>query len=216
MLQCVIFDMDGTLLDTERVTMPIWIAAGKSLGYEIQEDFMLSILGTNRPFYEKQLTCTYGSDFPLPQFRQRIEALTADYYATHPVPLKAGAMELLQVLKERGITVVLATSSDFEEAERNLVGAGIRSYFDVVVTGDMISHGKPQPDIFLRAMQEAKSTPDRSIVIEDSHNGFLAGIAAGCRTFLVPDLIAPQPADAARAAGVLKSLRDLIPLLPSL
>lgn len=216
MLQCVIFDMDGTLLDTERVTMPLWIAAGKALGYEIQENFVLSILGTNRPYYEKQLTCTYGSDFPLQQFRQRIADLTENYYATHPVPVKAGAKELLQKLKARCIKTALATSSDEKETERNLAGAGLQDAFDVVVTGDMIARSKPHPDIFCKAMQLAGSTPETSVVLEDSHNGFLAGIAAGCRTFLVPDLISPPPADTARATGVLERLSDLIPLLPLL
>ena len=216
MLRCAIFDMDGTLLDTERLSVPAWVQAGRVYGYTVPGDFMLPLLGSSTAHICETFLAAFGPDFPIEQVWKRRIQITRDFYERNPVPLKSGARELLAALKDMGVKLALATSTHREIAQLEMEKAQLWEYFDVTVTGDMVSAGKPDPEIFLLALRLADCGARESIVVEDSVNGTLAGAASGCRTILVPDLNRPDEATRAKAYRVLHSLDELIPLLPQL
>ena len=132
------------------------------------------------------------------------------------LPKRPGLDELLEELARRDLPAVLATSTGRATALRYLELARVNRYFKGAVCGDEVEHGKPAPDIFLRAAALAGAAPGQCMVLEDSPNGLRAGAAAGCRAVMVPDLDPATPELAALAAAVVPSLREAIPLLDTL
>ena len=108
------------------------------------------------------------------------------------VPVKEGVHEILAFFKEKGMPIAVASSSLPGQIEANLKNAGIKTYFAEIVSGTEVEHGKPAPDIFLLAARRIGCAPQECFVFEDSENGVKAGFAAGCATFMVPDLIEPS------------------------
>lgn len=216
MLDCVIFDMDGTLLDTERISVDAWQAANRKFGYEIPADFIISYFGTTRDKIDQLYRDTYGPDFPIEQIRAERMELGRQYFLEHPVPVKPGAAELLQHLRERNVVTALASSTFHTQVEEQLRRAGLRDLLDIVVGGDMVSRSKPEPDIFLLALEKANARAAYSLVVEDTENGARAGIAAGCPTVIVPDLRQPGQEVRDRLFACCPSLLDLIPLVDQL
>ena len=110
-------------------------------------------------------------------------------YDNGRLPMKPGIVELLKFLKENGIKTAVASSTRKAVVTREITDAGLLSYFDVLICGDMVARSKPAPDIFLKAAEELKVDPSRSYVIEDSYNGIRAAHSAGMRAFMVPDML---------------------------
>ena len=181
MYNTVIFDMDGTLYDTERIYMQGWLSAG------VPEELYYSFIGTSSGFIYDKLT----------QNGLNADQVIADKVAyvnrelDKGIPLKPGALETLQWLKQNGWKTAIATSSRMEVADRYLDDTNMRGFFTKVVSGYQLEHGKPAPDIFLMAALQLQSAPGDCIVVEDSFNGVRAGHAAGMYTVMIPDLIQP-------------------------
>ena len=158
----------------------------------------------------------FGPEFDFMELRgacvERMEA----QIAAKGLPKRPGLDELLEELARRDLPAVLATSTGRVTALRYLELARVNRYFKGAVCGDEVEHGKPAPDIFLRAAALAGAAPGQCMVLEDSPNGLRAGAAAGCRAVMVPDLDPATPELAALAAAVVPSLREAIPLLDTL
>ena len=199
MLNTVIFDMDGTLYDTEKIYRMGWLEAGVPLS--MYEGF----IGTSRVHIFETLA-ENGFD-PEAVFEKR--TICVERELAKGIEIKPGAVEALTWLKENGWTSLIATSSKAETAYRYLKETGMGHFFADVVSGNQLEHGKPSPDIFLMAAEQAGKTPAECVVVEDSFNGVRAGRAANMYTVMVPDLAQPDEEIRAAADIILPSLSEL-------
>ena len=203
LITAAIFDMDGTIFDTEQIYRRAWLSAG------VPEPLYRSYIGTPRAYIKKLLT---ENGFDAEEIYRQKDAFTAAETAVH-VPVKPGAETCLAFLKEHGIRCAIATSSSVETAQTYLAKSGLAPYFDVVCSGNQVEHGKPAPDVFLYAAELLGTAPEECFVAEDSFNGVRAGHAAGMFTVMIPDLVAPDEEILTLADACLENLAQLPDLL---
>lgn len=189
MVEAIIFDMDGLMLDTENVAIVCWQKAGEQFGYTITRELMLQAIGRTVTDTKKLLLNHFGEDFPYEEARKVRAGHTKDYIETKGIDTKEGLMDLLIYCQNEGIPIAVATSTHRHHAESLLEKAGIKSYFNHIICGDDVSNGKPAPDIFLLASKTLGINIDQCIILEDSENGILAASRAGAIPIWVPDLI---------------------------
>lgn len=212
-LHAVIFDMDGLMLDTERIYHHTWRIAGAELGYPFSDELLHGTTGRTFSDCYRLLRQTLGEGFPLTEFQQLWPRHWRRYVEQHGILQKPGLAELLDLLEEYAIPKAVATSTTYDEALFTLRAGGIADRFRVIVTGDQIKQGKPAPDIFLEAARRLQVTPQRCLALEDSEAGVLAATAAGMVTIMVPDTQQPSAAVAARARHVFPSLHEVRQLI---
>lgn len=182
----VIFDMDGTLLDTQRIAIPAWDWAGELQGFKGMGKYVPNACGVNVNGRIKYLRESFpGLDV------EKFEEDFGGYIRENIVVCyKPGALELLQFLKKKGIRIALASGSNHETIDHNLNEVGATDIFDVAVGGVDVENGKPAPDIFLLAAKKLGADPENCFVIEDSANGIKAGHTAGMKCIGIPDIVA--------------------------
>ena len=211
----VIFDMDGVIVDSEAVYTAGYLHAAELYDLPI-EDMKTAVgraVGVIDAMERQIMIETFGH---LPQFSMdKTYKACRDYFnnivETGQMELKPGAAQILQILKNRNIPVGLASSSPRTMIEKVLERHDVLQYFDVVISGDMVLKGKPDPEIFLRcadAMGIPVSKYSETFVIEDSHNGIRAAYAAGMKPVMVPDQLPPTQEMREKAAVILPSLTD--------
>ena len=191
MVKGVIFDMDGTMFDTERLSTKGWIYAGKKLGVDIPVALTDSFRGRNPQAIRKKFAAYFGDRLDYDTAR----AMKHEYFdevTKESVPHKEGLQDLLEYLKEHEIPAVVATSTERKRASRLIHMSGIEHLISNAIYGDMVERGKPEPDIFLEAARQLGRPAAECTVIEDSPNGLRASRRAGCRTLFVPDLWRPE------------------------
>lgn len=191
MIKAVIFDKDGTLHDTEKVYHRAWREAAAQMGVPRIMEFVAICTGTNFARTEELWQEFYGDAFEFRPFWALRNAIYDQMIETEGLPVKQGAYELLDYLKENGYKIGLATSTNAPRVQRHLMQSDMKKYFDAVVTGDTVQRGKPAPDIFLIAAERLGVDPAACMGVEDSFNGVRAVKAAGMYTVMVPDMIAP-------------------------
>lgn len=190
-IQGVLFDMDGVLLDSEKLYTRFWREACEFYGYPMTMEQALGMRSLNHVLGKKQLESYFGEGVPYPDIRQKRIELMDNYIKQHGVEAKPGVKELLKFLKENHIKTAVATSSPYYRAMDCLSIVHFDQYFDEVIGGDMIKHGKPEPDIYLTAAKSLDLEPAHCIAVEDSATGLLAAKRAGCYPVMVPDLDQP-------------------------
>lgn len=180
----VIFDMDGTLLDTQRICIPAWDHAGNKQGFKGVGEHIRRVCGMNEAGWTRYLEDNFpGMDTVL--FKREMR----DYIIKNGVVrFKEGAEELLKFLKEKGIKIAIASGSSRESINHHLKEVGADGCFDALVGGRDVEKGKPFPDIFLKVAELISADPKDCFVIEDSSNGIRAGYAAGMKCIGVPDI----------------------------
>ena len=146
MIQAVLFDMDGTLIDTEKYYRIFWPKALAACGYTMTDEQALTMRSLGRPFAPRQLKDWYGEDF--------------DYY----------------VVRDK----------------RKEMMAGLRPYFEKLISATMVAEGKPSPDIYLYACKQLGLAPEECMAVEDSPNGVMSAYRAGCKVVMVPDQTQPD------------------------
>lgn len=213
MQKAVVFDMDGVLFDTERLFMEAGTQLIKEKGIENAEEAVMGCIGLNMRDTKALFLKVCGEDFPFEEYHRKCGALVREKIEKEGLPLKKGVKELLSYLKEAGYKIALASSTSQSGVFKHLERAGLREYFAVVIGGDMIEHGKPEPDIYLRACEELGIKPDTAFAIEDSANGIRSAHGAGLHTIMVPDLIAPTPQLEALLYAKYDSLLDVRDML---
>jgi HAD superfamily hydrolase (TIGR01509 family) len=208
--QAAVFDMDGLLLDTERVCQKAFQDACRYLSLPILNDVYLKIIGTNALSIKKILTTGYGPDLDYESLRvewmKRYHGIV-DFQA---IPVKDGVIDLLNWLREQGIPMAVATSSEKDVALTKLKLAGLDGYFQQLSTGCEITHSKPHPEIFLLAAQRLNTDPRACLAFEDSSHGVRAAMAAGMHVFQVPDLVTPCAEILALGHNIHHSLTDVL------
>ena len=211
MIKAVIFDMDGTLHDTETVFHAAWRKAAAIWDVPDIETTLADCTGRNMAGIEKYWCAKYETPSYADFFEARhrfFEEMTAD-----GIPVKEGAMELLCYLRDHGYKLALATSTRRTGAEQHLKDTGMDGFFDVVMTGNDVENGKPAPDIFLRAAEGLGIEPRYCLGVEDSFNGIRGLYAAGMKPVMVPDITQPTPEIQRMLWAQCRTLADLIPLL---
>ena len=187
MIKAVIFDLDGTLIDTEKYYRIYWPRAVAEFGYTMTDEQALSIRSLGRPFAMEWFRENIDQNLDYWAVRDCRKALMEEFFKIHPIELKPGAIEILSFLRKRRICVALATANEEERANRYLKELGLFEYFDRVICANMVECGKPAGDIYAYACRELGFEPSSCIAVEDSPNGIKSAYAAGCKPVFVPD-----------------------------
>lgn len=208
-VRLVVFDMDGLMFDTERISFLSFSKAVESCGFQLDEATFRKTIAANvkevRQIYLEQ----FGKNFPFEEMLERKFSFAEDYVHQQGVPIKPGLYELLTFLKAREIKMAVATSSNRSVAVDLLQLAKVAQQFDCVVCGDEIERSKPDPEIFLQAAKRLQCDPEDCLVLEDANKGVLAAHRAGMQVIMVPDLVAPDAETRKRALAILNSLSDV-------
>ncbi len=205
----VIFDMDGTMFDTEPISRICWQRAAKPLGVDMPAEVVEEFTGKNLMSVRKICQEAMGDQFDF----DRLYALKKEEYQKAiqaGVPVKPGLIPLLSYLEEQGIPKAIATSSARERAQTTLQSAGMTDRFPIVIYGDDIENGKPAPDINLAAARALNLDPKDCLVLEDSGPGLKSGVAAGCAVIYIPDIVAVSEEDKAEISAELADLTQVI------
>lgn len=213
-MKAVIFDMDGLMFDTERVHIMAWDYASDKLGWNCPGiDMVKKTLGMSIPAAEEVWKSILGDKYDRDKLSEYSQEFMQNYFKNNKVPVKDGLYPLLDFLKRNGYKSAVASSTNNFGVMRNLQSAGIEEYFDAVVTGDMIENSKPAPDIFLKACELLGVYPSEAYALEDSRNGLLSAINAGCKTIMVPDLWEGEKETDALLYAKCNSLNDVINII---
>lgn len=192
MIRAVIFDMDGLMIDTEKLLHKYWIQAANENGYPMKMEHVLQIRSLAAKFAIPKLKEMLGEDFDYYKVRTRRLELMAEHVERYGIEKKNGLDELLDYLKNEEYHLAVATATDMERTTNYLNKIGKFEYFEKIICGPMVENGKPAPDIYLKAAKELNCNPKECIALEDSPNGILAAYRAGCLPIMVPDLDLPD------------------------
>lgn len=213
MIKAVIFDMDGLILDTEKLLVKYWCAAANEAGFPMQREHALNIRSLARKFAIPYLQGIFGKDFDYVKIRGRRMEMMNDYLSGHGLETKPGINELLDWLNAHNIPAAVATATDFERTEKYLTEAGIFKKFSRIVCASMVESGKPEPDIYIYAAKQLGLDPSECMALEDSPNGVRSASGAGCVTVMVPDLTPPDDELRSLIFAEAKTLADVPALI---
>ncbi|WP_313808455.1 HAD family phosphatase [Sphingobium sp.] len=211
-VRAVVFDMDGTLLDTEAEHRRTMAEAAAALGWPFSAELQLAMVGIHRDANRIMLVEHFGADFPLEQFYADSDLLF-EAALEAVIPMRPGVEPVLARLASAGIPMAVATSTEEPHASRRLEKAGLLDYFDAVVTRNDVERPKPHPEPYLLAAKRLGVAAIDAVAVEDSHAGVRSAATAGMATIMIPDLLPPTEAELQLVAAVLPSLHDLAALI---
>jgi len=204
-----IFDMDGLMLDSERITNQAWQKTAADFGYDLTDEMMLECVGCSPALSEMIQKRFLGQDYPYLKIRER----KVDYFeasvAKHGIPIKKGLLELLDLLDAKQVCKAVASSTPQPYVNRRLQATGLYQRFDAIVTASEVEKVKPDPALFLEAARLIGADSRRCLVLEGTPFGVKAADAAGMPVILVPDLAPLPPEICSMAIGVFPSLEEV-------
>lgn len=213
MKKAVIFDMDGLMIDSERVTYNEYVKKLAQLGHhDFTEELYRNCLGKNKQGICQVFIDHYGQDFPMTEVWDDVH-VWIDESLRQYVPKKKGLVELLEYLKANNYKTIVATSSGRARVDEILKNADLTKYFDDSICGDEVTHGKPHPEIFLTACQKLDVKPEEALVLEDSEAGILAAYDGHIDVICVPDMKYPEPQFVEKVTKIVDSLDEVIDYL---
>ena len=209
MIKAVIFDMDGLILDTEKLLVKYWCQAANEAGFPMQREHALNIRSLARKFAIPYLQGIFGEEFDYVKIRSRRMELMKQHISEHGLETKPGIAELLDYLDSKGIPAAIATATDIQRTEDYLGQVGLLGRFSRIVCAAMVENGKPKPDIYLYAAEQLGLPAGGCMALEDSPNGVRSASDAGCVTVMVPDLTQPDEEMYSRIFAKADSLADV-------
>lgn len=192
MIKAVIFDMDGLMIDSERVTFEGYQHVLAKENLTMSEEKYKTLLGKTVKAVHELFKEDYGPQYDVDQIIKDVHAYIAQRFETEGVPLKPGLVELLKYLKENNYKTIIATSSHRNRVDLIVKQAQIDQYFDDSICGDEVTKGKPNPEVFLKACQKLQVSPQDALVLEDSESGINAAYNADIKVIGIPDMKYPE------------------------
>ena len=210
----VLFDMDGLVLDTEKLYTRFWMEACAFYGFPMTLDQALKMRAANAQLSEQNLHSFFG---PAADYRKcrakRIELMDA-FIEENGVETKPGIVELLDALDQRGISAAITSSAPKDRIKQHLASVNLLHRFAAICSGHDVPNGKPAPDIYLHGAASLGLRPGECLALEDSPTGILAAYRAGCVTVMVPDMDQPDETTEKLLHAKVDNLSDVISLLP--
>lgn len=206
-IEAVLFDMDGLMLDTERISMRAWQAGCLEIGFTLTDAQFLDIIGHREADCLRLIRAMHGDRFS----DEALASATRAHYERlleAGVPVMPGLVRALEALDDAGVPMAVATSTHHAVAVAKLRRAGVAHFFRAIVGGDQVARGKPAPDLYLKAAEAVARHPRRCLALEDSGPGLRAAHAAGCVAVLIPDLKPPTAEVRSLAHRVLGAMTD--------
>nr|WP_318001053.1 HAD family phosphatase [uncultured Faecalibacillus sp.] len=216
MIKAIIFDMDGLMIDSERVTFECYQERLKDMNLTMDEEFYKTLLGKPIKGIYQRFYDVYGNDFPIETVIQDVHQLMAERFEKEGVPVKKGLVELLHYLKDNNYKTIVATSSNRDRVDKILAQAKITEFFDDSICGDEVTKGKPNPEVFLKSCQKLGVNVDEAIVLEDSEAGIQASYDANIKVICIPDMKYPEKQYEEKTFKILKDLTEVTAYLKSL
>lgn len=213
-ISAVIFDMDGLMLDTEKIYYRVNHQTASELGFDgFTVDFYKQFIGSGDEGYRAGIYEAFGDDNLAERFLDEADRRLEQVFLKEPIDKKPGVIELLDYLRQEEIPAVVASSTNRRMVDAILDHTGIVDYFSGIVGGDEVAQAKPAPDIFLKAADMLNCPKEEMLVLEDSLNGIRAADKAGIHVVMVPDIIEPNDEAREKALAIYSDLfevRDVI------
>ena len=213
--KAVIFDMDGLLLDSERLYIDAYEVACLDLNVRIELSLMMSTYGTNEVRTLEIFTKHFGNSNFAEKMLNQISENYHNLISEKPIELMPGVLRLLNYIRSKEIPMAVATSTPYNSATTKLADSGVLDFFKLVVAGNQVSNSKPDPEIYLRAATRLEATPESCLAFEDSDNGVKSAYAAGMTVIQIPNLAPPCEEVIAFKHLVLPSLDSVAELFGS-
>lgn len=215
-IKAFIFDLDGTLIDTERIYRMLWPKAVEQMGYTLSDEMYLSLRSLGRPYAPKRFEEWFGSEFDYDQARIIRKKYFDEYIEKNGIQLKSGAIELLTYLRNKGYITAIATATDLKRAGEYMDMTGLTGYFDRIISATQVDEGKPSPKVYLYACEQLSLQPAECIAVEDAPNGITSAYGAGLECIMVPDLTGPDEDIETKVVYVAESLHKIIDYVENL
>ena len=214
MIQLCVFDMDGLLIDSERrVYIKSGLETSRELGRPVSEEFLKQQMGGSSQIYFERLKKEYGQDYPTDEYVKRYFERVYHSFEHDVIPLRPGVKEMLDFCKASNIKMAIATTSHRKVVDWAMSKHGLLDDFDYVVSVEMVEHTKPDPEIFLKAVDHFGIPHENALVFEDAHNGAQAAINGGLRYIMVEDLAILTNEDRQKAVLVTDDISKAIDLI---
>lgn len=214
-IRAVLFDMDGLVLDTEKLYSRFWREATAFYGFPMTYEQSLGLRSLNSKAGEAKLKSYFGDGIDFQKVHDKRIELMDVFVEKEGVERKPGVETLLEYLKAHNIKTSIATSSPLERAKKYLDSVGLGDAFDAVVSGKMVKNGKPEPDIYIYAAENLGVKPEECMILEDSPTGIIAGYRAGCIPVMVPDQSRADEETKKMLYAEVEGLESVIALLQS-
>ena len=209
----VLFDMDGLVLDSEKLYCRFWVEAAQAHGFPMTHEQALGMRALSSTAGDAKVKSYFGPSANYRQIRTtRIELMDA-HIAAHGIERKPGIRELLDYLQTRGIRAAITSSSPLDRIRQHLAAHNLDTRFDRLCSGHDVPNGKPAPDIYLHGAASLGLDPGECLALEDAPTGILAAYRAGCVTVMVPDLDQPDEHTQKLLHARADSLLDVVKLL---
>lgn len=207
-IKAVMFDLDGTIIDTEKYYRLYWPKAFAKFGYTITDEQGLGMRSLGNPYVEEYLQNIFGKKIETTEIKNYARSLVDESVRKNGLELKDGVVDCLKFLKTKNVKIAIVTATAMERTEKYVKEAKLEEYIGDIISAKNVPHGKPAPDVYLAACEKLNVKPEETIAVEDSPNGVMSASRAGCNVVMVPDQTEADEGLAKLLFSNLKTLKD--------